>query len=864
MGGQDSAPLNLSWGERGVVRRPGGLTEFSYPREPQSASSPQEHDLVSILDAPVERLRRPSDLVTAVVSFLGAGLLLLMAVYAHATTAGVAEDVKGFATLLATILFVPVTLLLGLITVVVPVGVLSELFFRRSGRQAVAALIAGLGGLTLCALATKLILTWGSDALIQSLSVPLDGRMVFTLPSNIAAVSGLLSAAGPRNRVRSVSWSWKLLWVTIGILLVTAQVSLPGVLVALLLGRTFGLVVRYFSGVQSSRAYGANLIAGIRRAGFEPRTLIRIPDVTDAPGNLRFAGQQDSLSEVTGPIDSATQALARLSESRVYAMTTVEGSRFDVMVLDGDRQVLGFLNRLWHSLRVRGFEQQSSLSLRSAAERAALLSMTADVSGVRTPRVVGIAEAQDSMLLIQEHIDGVVSLRDLPDALLSDDILRELWRSLRQAHSSGLAHRAITSDVILVRVDQGKPLVWISGWSFGEVAATELVRRIDLAQLAGLLALRVGPERTMTTAVEVLPAEDISAMGPLLQPVVLPQSTREAMRQDRKLLDGLRQALIERLPQAEVEPERLRRFDARTIIMTTLIVVAGVVIMTTLNFEQIVEAIRSAQPWWVAIAFALGLASWTGSGLALIAFSPTRLPWWKTFKVQAASSFVALAAPAGVGPAALNLRLLTRNGVATSLAIATVALVQVSQVIITVLLLLLLSLFTGNGQLINDLPAETITYVFIGVVALAVILAAIPQVRRWISAKVRPVIQQVWPRLIQVLGQPSRLILGFVGNVIQTMTYVLAFQACLAAFGQQLSLIQVAVIYLIGNTFGAAVPTPGGVGAVEFALITGLSGAGIPTAIATSVTILFRALTYWARIPIGWVAMRQLQRDGDI
>jgi len=28
--------------------------------------------------------------------------------------------------------------------------------------------------------------------------------------------------------------------------------------------------------------------------------------------------------------------------------------------------------------------------------------------------------------------------------------------------------------------------------------------------------------------------------------------------------------------------------------------------------------------------------------------------------------------------------------------------------------------------------------------------------------------------------------------------------------------------------------------------------------------VLFRVLTYWARIPIGWLAMRYLQKVGDL
>jgi len=61
------------------------------------------------------------------------------------------------------------------------------------------------------------------------------------------------------------------------------------------------------------------------------------------------------------------------------------------------------------------------------------------------------------------------------------------------------------------------------------------------------------------------------------------------------------------------------------------------------------------------------------------------------------------------------------------------------------------------------------------------------------------------------------------------------------------------------------VPTPGGVGTIDATLIALLSSIGsVNPGIAASVTILFRVLTYWLRIPIGWASMRVLQRAGEL
>src|SRR5690554_308074 len=86
---------------------------------------------VVIVDTPETRVHHPSDLLVTVLSTLGIVLVLLLAVYAHATTTGVSEDVQGLADVLRRVLFVPVAVLEGLLTLAVPAAVLIELSIRR-------------------------------------------------------------------------------------------------------------------------------------------------------------------------------------------------------------------------------------------------------------------------------------------------------------------------------------------------------------------------------------------------------------------------------------------------------------------------------------------------------------------------------------------------------------------------------------------------------------------------------------------------------------------------------------------------------------------------------------------------------------
>jgi len=805
---------------------------------------------VQIVDTPTLRVHHPGDLIGLVLSTLAIAAVMLLAVYASQTTAGAAQDVQTFDSLLGRIVTFPVAVLESLVTILVPLAVLVELAVRRRGRQILEAMAAAAVALVLCAVALSLVGSLGSADLVRGLSVLRDGVAMLSIPPFLAALSGLLTTAGPRGRRRTVAWSWQLVWVTVGIVLITGQVSLPGSVVALLLGRIVGLAVKYLSGVQSERAYGAILVDGLRGAGFSPSLLVRVQPDGPEPSGIRTR--------------ASASASARASGGRVYELTTTAGEELSVVALDGDRQVIGALSRLWRSLRLRGIEGSSFISLRQAAERAALIEYAAAAAGVRTPRLRAVAEAADSMLLVQGHPGAAVPLRDLDEALLTNALLRGIWDQLRLAHEAGIAHRALTSDTVLVERGSGEPVAWLTGWGSGSVASSGFARRMDLTQMIALLALRVGATRAMESAIEVLPAADLAAIGPLLQTVALPHQTRDEVRAHREVLAELRSALVQRLPEADVEPQRLVRFGARTVVTLILPVVAVVVILTTINVDQISTALATSDWRWSVVAFILSLLTFVGAGLTLVGFSPVRLSLWSATLVHAAGAFVALAAPAGIGSAALNLRILIRRGVTTSLAIATVALVQVSQFVVTIVLLLILSVASGTNDAARFTPSPGVL-IAVGVTA-AIVAGSllVPVVRQWVLRRTLPTVRQIWPRLIEVMGHPGKVTLALGGNVALTMGYVFAFGASLAAFGQHLPLVQVALVYLVGNAAGAAVPTPGGLGTIEGTLIFGLTASGINPGVAASAAILFRVVTFWLPIPIGWVALHLLRRKDEI
>jgi uncharacterized membrane protein YbhN (UPF0104 family) len=53
---------------------------------------------------------------------------------------------------------------------------------------------------------------------------------------------------------------------------------------------------------------------------------------------------------------------------------------------------------------------------------------------------------------------------------------------------------------------------------------------------------------------------------------------------------------------------------------------------------------------------------------------------------------------------------------------------------------------------------------------------------------------------------------------------------------------------------------PAGIGSTEAALVAVLGGAGISTGPALQAIVVFRAITYWAPVPIGILSARVLRR----
>src|SRR5262249_61740289 len=95
-----------------------------------------------------------------------------------------------------------------------------------------------------------------------------------------------------------------------------------------------------------------------------------------------------------------------------------------------------------------------------------------------------------------------------------------------------------------------------------------------------------------------------------------------------------------------------------------------------------------------------------------------------------------------------------------------------------------------------------------------------------------------------------------------TLAYIGAFAASSEALGGGPGIAPIGAVYLGAAAIAAAAPSPGGLGALEAALVAGLTGVGMAAGPAVSAVLLYRLATYWLPVAPGWLCWRGLQRRG--
>ncbi len=792
--------------------------------------------VVELYDPPATRRRfSPGEWVRLLIGLGFVGLGLLLGTVAEDTISGAESDiVEGFSRF-------PDRLEESIIGVaqlgatLVPLAGLLILLVRRRWLL--------LGQLWLASTIASLTIALVQSGLgVRASSIVLDERTVssawlvdpqFPTTTYLASAAAIASVANPwlARRWKRALWIWTAVLVILRIL-GSGEPALDVVL-AVAIGVVVGSIVVLILGSPNPEPAPHELLEALWSCGIEPTAIQRANEGSDDPH---------------------------------FRLVRAEGPDLFVKVRTPDDRSSDLLNRLYRAIRLRSSEIERPYStLKRRVEHEALVLLAAHRAGAACPGFTAVGETDGgSSFLVLEHVDAVAA-GSLADAELSDAVLTDLWTNVAALHGAQISHRELTLANVMVDAPHAK--TWLVDMEAGELAASERDRGRDVAELLVDVAFVVGPDRAVSSALGVLGGDEVALSLPRLQPLALPAALRRRLKSDKTMLARIRTAIEEQTGVHDVPLDRIERVSPRTLVMIAALTMAFYSLLPQLgNVGDTVDAFGDAEWAWIPALLAAAASTYLFATVSLLGSVADPVPIGPAARSTVASAFAALVGPATTGRMALAVRFLRRAGIDTADASASTALNAGAGLITHLLLLVSFLAWTGSADVGGfSLPeANTVLVglaILAGVVAIAMVLGPI---RRRVITPAVHALRRARRYVMRVVRSPLRVLALLGGSSLITLSYVAALVFAIQAFGGGLSIPQIGAAYLAAAAIANLAPTPGGLGALEAAMIAALTGFGLGDAEAVSSVLTFRLATYWLPILPGWLTLLWMQRNDEI
>jgi undecaprenyl-diphosphatase len=776
--------------------------------------------------------RSPVDVLRVVLLVVVLGLGVLLDLAATGTIAGIELDLVRLFERLPTGIEIAFVVLVQLVAFIVQTVLLGWQLWRRQWRTLATAVLAIALSAGIYSLVDD---TLNRPAPPGLADVDLPGPVLEgeTWPSG-ASLAGWAAFIVVLNSKLTKKWrraQWLLL-ASMAFLRVVTATSFPlDIVVSLAIGGLAGTGALLLAGRPSRRPSDGAVAEALDRLRLD---IVEVhPAAVDARGSKPYFAQRD------------------------------DGSRVFAKVLGTQERYADILFRTYRRIRYPGLaDERAFSSLRRAVEHEAMLSLMARDVAVRTPRFLGLAgfTGLDALVLTYEGIAGK-SLDSIPNERLTDSVLTQTWTLVHRLHAHGIAHRDLRLANVFLDDDER---VWLIDFGFGEAAAESDLIGQDVAELLTATACAVGIERAVGAAHQVLSDAELAAAMPRLQKATLSTATRTAAKSLDGGVDAIRHEVSRVSGQDEPELATVERVSPKTIFTLAVIGIAVYVLIPQLtDLPGLVRSLRDVNWFWVGPVIVASLLTYAGAALGLASCVLPRVPYLPALGVSLAGSFVNRLAPVKVAGAALNIRFLQKRGVTPLTAVAGAGVIAAVGLVahLSITLFTLLAAGRGADDLPFTLPRGSVILLAVTAVLVVIGLAiGIPKTRQLLAQYVLPALKSTGTSLRELASRPTKVVGLVFGGALIPISYSLCLYWSVEAFGGGLSLVTVAVVFLTLGTIASAAPTPGGVGAVEAALIGGLTAAGLPAEQALPAVFLYRLATFWVPVLPGWGAFSILQR----
>ena len=778
--------------------------------------------------SPAACSRRTNDILRVVLSALFLALVIFSSLVTRNEWVALEQSISKILAVLtptqANLVYLAYGIAIGALPFVILVGLVVTRRWKLLGAYAAAAAIAGLAlSITGSGFAAP---QWHFD--LRTRFDTLASQFVDD-PRWIAMLAAVLTVSGPWLPARWRRWWWTLLLAFVPIHLIISAVVPARSLLGLAVGWFVGALVVLVVGTPALEVPLDNAVRAMARRGCTVTAL-----------------------RVTRPAGAGPLELEASCEGQQTAA---------VMELYGPHQRGGgALRQLWTKIRLRDRETAPlHASMRRLVEHRGLMTIAIGELGVANMSTISVAALERGWTLFAHTPPRGVPINECVDAI---PVVR-VWESLHDLHACQISHGDLRSSRITVDEDT----VLFGGFDRAEYGATDAQLRTDIAQLLVTTTHLYDAESAVRAAINAFGKDTVLAASRRLTKAAVPLPIRQSVDGAGAVISAARDEVKRQTRVEEIETETVTRFTRSQLIQLVLLIALVYVAYPFISsVPTFVTELRTANWWWALLGLAASGLTYLGAAAALWACADGMVKLWGLIVMQIANKFAATTTPAGVGGLALSARYLQKGGVNPMRATTAVALQQSVQVITHIGLLIFFSTAAGvSADLSRFVPSVTVLYLVAGLLlGLIGTFILVPRLRRWLATAVRPRLQEMIGHLIELGREPKRLAVIVLGCAATTLGNAFALWAAIEAFGGDTSFITVTVVTMIGGTLASAAPTPGGVGAVEAALIGGLAAFGMPAALAVPSVLLYRVLTIWLPVFAGWQVMRWMTKRGVI
>ncbi|MCG0069516.1 flippase-like domain-containing protein, partial [Streptomyces tricolor] len=305
-----------------------------------------------------------------------------------------------------------------------------------------------------------------------------------------------------------------------------------------------------------------------------------------------------------------------------------------------------------------------------------------------------------------------------------------------------------------------------------------------------------------------------------------------------------------------------RRLPVRPVLcLVPLVLVAVAAVRHRSVLAEGLGHLRSASWPWLVVAACATCLTWVAAAVTRQGAVLQPLPKGRLLATQFAAGAANHLLPTGLGAGAVNLRFMTVCGVPPARSSAALALYLLAESVGRLgLLAALLIVFPDALRLGALLPDGSALPLLPAVAGLLVAAGAVPVLVRPLRARLAGFARDALGEVRSVHARPARALALWGGS----LAFPALQAAGLVAVGQALRLpvppAHMVLAYLAATVAVALVPTPGGLGSVEAALVVALVAVGGPAAVATAVVLAYRIITVWLPLVPGALTLGALVR----